>query len=604
MSSRHVLLATLIAALWGFNFVPIKVALDDLPPLLMGAVRFTAAAVPAVFLVRRPPVAARWLVLVGVPLGVGQFGLLFLGMNLGMPAGLASVVLQVQAIFTALFAFLLLRERPGARQIAGMVVAFGGVALLGVAQAGGGSPVGAFLISLAAAASWGLANVAMRRMNQAAGEPVDAFGFMVWMSLVPPLPLFALSLIFEGPGGRARRGTRPDAPGRRLHGVHRLRLDAVLLRRLGMADPPVRGPHGRHVLAARPAVRPRLRGGPPRRARGRGAAGRRRADHRGGRGGQPPPAAPHSRGRGPPVGPRHRSGTNEVRPMHGIHASLVTPFTRSGEVDAKSLERLAVHCLDNGADGLVALGTTGEAALLSAAERRTVLEVCRAVSLEHGTPLTVGAGTMGTEDSIRQARERAPLADALLVVVPYYLRPSDEGVVDHFAAVGAAVDVPSSPTTCRTGRRSPLPAETLLRILALDCVAGMKHCAGAIDQDTLAVLASRPDKAVLCGDDAYIYPMLQLGASGGVAACACLAPGAYAAMAEAARHGNAARALALHNALLPMAVALFSEPSPAVLKACLAEQGLIDDPAVRAPLHAPRPEPVSEALAAFRAVPL
>ncbi|MCP9982066.1 dihydrodipicolinate synthase family protein [Actinomadura madurae] len=184
---------------------------------------------------------------------------------------------------------------------------------------------------------------------------------------------------------------------------------------------------------------------------------RRRADHRGGRGGQPPPAAPHSRGRGPPVGPRHRSGTNEVRPMHGIHASLVTPFTRSGEVDAKSLERLAVHCLDNGADGLVALGTTGEAALLSAAERRTVLEVCRAVSLEHGTPLTVGAGTMGTEDSIRQARERAPLADALLVVVPYYLRPSDEGVVDHFAAVGAAVDVPSSPTTCRTGRRSPCP---------------------------------------------------------------------------------------------------------------------------------------------------
>ncbi|MEO3825326.1 EamA family transporter [Actinomadura sp. B10D3] len=214
MSTRHVLLATLIAALWGFNFVPIKVALDDLPPLLMGAVRFTAAAVPAVFFVRRPPVAARWLVLVGVPLGVGQFGLLFLGMSLGMPAGLASVVLQVQAIFTALFAAVLLRERPGARQIGGMVVAFGGVTLLGLAQAEGGSPVGAFLISLLAAASWGLANVAMRRMNQTAGEPVDAFGFMVWMSLVPPLPLFALSLIFEGPAAvpaAARDLTLPGA---------------------------------------------------------------------------------------------------------------------------------------------------------------------------------------------------------------------------------------------------------------------------------------------------------------------------------------------------------------------------------------------------------
>ncbi|MES9539149.1 EamA family transporter [Actinomadura sp. NPDC000600] len=200
MKSRHVLLATLIAALWGFNFVPIKVALEDFPPLLMAALRFTAAAVPAVFLVRRPPVAARWFVLVGVPLGVGQFGLLFLGMSMGMPAGLASVVLQVQAIFTALFAGLLLGERVGGRQVAGMVVAFSGVTLLGVAQGEGGSPVGAFLVCLAGAAAWGLANVAMRGMNQSTEEPVDAFAFMVWMSLVPPLPLLALSLVFEGPG--------------------------------------------------------------------------------------------------------------------------------------------------------------------------------------------------------------------------------------------------------------------------------------------------------------------------------------------------------------------------------------------------------------------
>ncbi|GAA1795149.1 EamA family transporter [Actinomadura chokoriensis] len=200
MRSRHVLLATLIAALWGFNFVPIKVALDDFPPLLMAALRFTAAAVPAVFLVRRPPVAARWFVLIGVPLGVGQFGLLFIGMSMGMPAGLASVVLQVQAIFTALFAGLLLRERLGARQIAGMAVAFAGVALLGAAQAEGGSPVAAFLMCLGGAAGWGLANVGMRRMNQVTEEPVDAFGFMVWMSLVPPVPLLVLSLVFEGPG--------------------------------------------------------------------------------------------------------------------------------------------------------------------------------------------------------------------------------------------------------------------------------------------------------------------------------------------------------------------------------------------------------------------
>jgi drug/metabolite transporter (DMT)-like permease len=212
MRPRHVLLATLIAAIWGFNFVPIKVALEDFPPLLLAALRFTAAALPAVFFVRRPPVAVRWLWLIGIPLGVGQFALLFIGMRMGMPAGLSSVVLQVQAIFTALFAGVLLRERLRVRQIAGMVIAFAGVALLGAAQGAGrsdgagwsgthgGSPLGAFLLCVGGAASWGLANVAMRRMNQTAAEPVDAFGFLVWMSLVPPVPLFALSLIFEGPG--------------------------------------------------------------------------------------------------------------------------------------------------------------------------------------------------------------------------------------------------------------------------------------------------------------------------------------------------------------------------------------------------------------------
>ncbi|TDC65720.1 4-hydroxy-tetrahydrodipicolinate synthase [Actinomadura sp. GC306] len=289
--------------------------------------------------------------------------------------------------------------------------------------------------------------------------------------------------------------------------------------------------------------------------------------------------------------------------VQGIYAPLVTPFTPSGQVDVASLERLAVHCLRNGADGLVALGTTGEAAMLSPAEQHTVLEVCRAVSIEHGTPLIAGAGTMSTAESIRQARERAPLADALLVVVPYYLRPSDEAVLDHFAAIGDAVDVPVLPYNIpyRTGKH--LSAETLVRLLSLGCVAGMKHCAGAIDHDTLAVLAAGTGKAILAGDDAYLYPMLQLGAAGAVAASACLAPAAYAALAGAARDGDAARGLALHNALFPLAEALYSEPAPAVLKACLAEAGVIDDPAVRAPLRAAEPGSVSAAMAALRALP-
>ncbi|MCP2343471.1 EamA family transporter [Actinomadura rupiterrae] len=214
MRSRHVLLAVLIAAVWGFNFVPIKIGLEHYPPLFFAALRFTVAALPAVFVVRRPPVPARWLLLVGLPLGVGQFGLLFIAMRIGMPAGLSSVVLQLSALFTALVAWATLRERLSAGQIAGMAVAFGGVAWLGVLQSDGTSgPLGAFLLCIVAAFMWGLANVAMRRMNAHATAPVDSFGFMVWVSLVPPLPMLALSLAFEGPHAIGHSLAHPSAAG-------------------------------------------------------------------------------------------------------------------------------------------------------------------------------------------------------------------------------------------------------------------------------------------------------------------------------------------------------------------------------------------------------
>jgi len=271
--------------------------------------------------------------------------------------------------------------------------------------------------------------------------------------------------------------------------------------------------------------------------------------------------------------------------MRGIHVPIVTPFAANGTVDVPSLERLAHHLLGQGAAGLVALGTTGEAPMLTEGERRTVIDACRRVSDAHGTPLTIGAGTIGTDESVRQAKERAEAADLLLVLVPYYLRPSDEGVIEHFAAVGAAAGVPLVVYNVpyRTGKT--LRVETLLTLLAAEHVAGAKHCAGAIDADTLTLLARAGN--VLCGDDAFLYPMLQLGAAGGIAASANVAPAAMVAMAEAVRAGDAERARSLHQAFLPLARALFAEPSPGVIKAVLAELGLIDQAGVRAPLRAP-----------------
>jgi O-acetylserine/cysteine efflux transporter len=194
MRPSHLALAVLVAALWGVNFVVIDVGLEHFPPLLFCALRFLVAAVPAVFFVRRPKVALRWVVSVGLTLGVAKFGLLFIGMNQGMPAGLSSLVLQIQAVFTALLAITLLGERPGRARLVGMAVAFGGIVLAAIDE-GASGPLGAFALVIAAAAFWGVSNILTRKAS-----PPGALSWMVWVSLVPPLPLFVLSLLFEGPG--------------------------------------------------------------------------------------------------------------------------------------------------------------------------------------------------------------------------------------------------------------------------------------------------------------------------------------------------------------------------------------------------------------------
>ncbi|SED32434.1 O-acetylserine/cysteine efflux transporter [Streptomyces sp. 2224.1] len=191
MKPVHVALAVAVAAVWGANFVVIDVGLRDFPPLLFSAVRFLLAAFPAVFFVGRPQVAWRWVVAVGVTLGIMKFGMLFLGMHAGLPPGLASLVLQGQAVFTVLFAAVLLKERARRVQIAGTAIASVGIVLAGLDSTAG--TLTGFLLVVGAAACWGLSNIAMRK----AGSP-DAFRFMVWVSVVPPVPLALLSVLFEG----------------------------------------------------------------------------------------------------------------------------------------------------------------------------------------------------------------------------------------------------------------------------------------------------------------------------------------------------------------------------------------------------------------------
>ena len=202
MTGRHTALAVLIAAVWGVNFVVIHAGLQHFPPLLFSALRFTFVGLPAVFLVGRPRVRWYWVVAVGGSLGVLSFGLLFVGIDQGMPAGLSSLVLQTQVIFTVAFAALALGERPGRTQLVGGAIALGGLAVIAADRASS-APVLPFVLVVGAAAAWGVANVCTR-----VAQPPDGLALMVWASLVAPLPLLALSLAFDGPHavGAALRG--------------------------------------------------------------------------------------------------------------------------------------------------------------------------------------------------------------------------------------------------------------------------------------------------------------------------------------------------------------------------------------------------------------
>jgi len=191
---RDIALAVAVAAAWGVNFVVIDIGLDHFPPLLFSALRFLLAAFPAVLFAGRPPTRWRWVIAVALTLGVVKFSLLFAGMAAGMPAGLSSLVLQSQAVFTTVFAVLLLRERPGRRRVAGLAVAALGIGVVAVRLGADGLPAGAFGLVLGAAVAWGLSNVATRQ-----AAPTDTLRFMIWVSAVATLPLAALSLIVEGP---------------------------------------------------------------------------------------------------------------------------------------------------------------------------------------------------------------------------------------------------------------------------------------------------------------------------------------------------------------------------------------------------------------------
>ena len=290
--------------------------------------------------------------------------------------------------------------------------------------------------------------------------------------------------------------------------------------------------------------------------------------------------------------------------LRGVYIPLVTPFAADGSVALDAVTLLCHEYLDAGASGIVPLGTTGEATALIADEKRAVIDACATVCSERSAQLVVGAGTNSTAATIAnvQALAGTPALSAALIVVPYYVRPSEPGIVAHFKAVADASPVPLVlyNIALRTGRN--LSAAGVLEVAEHPNVAGIKQAAAGLDLDTLQLLAGAPgDFAVLGGEDPFLFPIVLMGGSGAICASAHVCTERFVAMIECGLAGKIDDGRAHAEALLPVVASLFVEPNPAVFKGVLHAQGRIPTPDVRLPLVNAGAPAVDAALAAVHA---
>ncbi len=192
MQSLHLLLALLVILVWGFNFVVIKVGLDEIPPLLLGFARFFLTSIPAVFFIKRPTAPFRMVMWYGLFMFALQFSLLFIGMDVGVTPGLASLLLQLHVFFTLLLAMVFFGEKLRPWQIVGALVSFVGIALVAM-HLGGSVTFSGLVLVIAAAASWGVGNVISKKIGK-----VNMISLVVWGSLIAWPPLLLISLFTEG----------------------------------------------------------------------------------------------------------------------------------------------------------------------------------------------------------------------------------------------------------------------------------------------------------------------------------------------------------------------------------------------------------------------
>jgi len=287
----------------------------------------------------------------------------------------------------------------------------------------------------------------------------------------------------------------------------------------------------------------------------------------------------------------------------GVGTALVTPFTKTGDLDEPAVRRLGRRQIDGGIHFLVPCGTTGENPTLTLAERIRIVEILADESRGQ-IPILAGAGGYNTREVIHLAGEmRKAGAAGLLSVTPYYNKPTQEGLYQHFEAIADSTPLPiivyNVPS--RTGVNIEVP--TLTRLAAISNIVGVKEASGNIGQMCDICRAVPADFIVLSGDDAVTLPLMAIGGRGVISVAANEVPAEMVRMVEAAERGDFAAARDVHSRIMPLMQVNFVEANPVPVKAAMAAMGLIEE-IYRLPVCSPRPESREKILRVLKSLEL
>ncbi|MFQ5515500.1 MAG: 4-hydroxy-tetrahydrodipicolinate synthase [Myxococcota bacterium] len=270
--------------------------------------------------------------------------------------------------------------------------------------------------------------------------------------------------------------------------------------------------------------------------------------------------------------------------LEGTFTALVTPFRSDGALDLDALTSLVEWQIESGIEGLVPCGSTGEAATLSHAEHTQIVR--HVVEVAAGrVPVIAGTGSNSTREAVElTAQARRAGAEAALLISPYYVKPTQEGIFHHYRTVAEETGLPVVLYNIPGRTASRIEPETAARLARVPGVLGLKECGGDLVATSRVILQAGEEFSVLSGDDALTLPMLAIGARGAISTTANLYPVEMRGITEAFRAGDGVRARELHERLMPIMGALFLESNPIPVKTALFLRGRIPDAALRLPL--------------------